>query len=59
MYSYQYAQIDQSGTSSFTDSRGEAQILPIDDPKCSSASAVDTDMVRVLYLILQLHLIII
>lgn len=42
MYSYQYAQIDQSGTSSFTDSRGEAQILPIDDPKCSSASAVDT-----------------
>ena len=42
MYSYQYAQIDQSGRNSFTDSRGEAQILPIDDPKCAGSTALDT-----------------
>ena len=42
MYSWQYAQLDQSGTNSFTDSRGEMQILPSDDPKCAGSSALDT-----------------
>ena len=42
LYSYQYAQLDQSGTNSFTDSRGEMQILPSDDPKCAGSSALDT-----------------
>ncbi|MBT5105461.1 MAG: TonB-dependent receptor [Porticoccaceae bacterium] len=42
LYSYQYAQLDQSGTNSFTDSSGEMQILPSDDAKCSGSKALDT-----------------
>lgn len=42
LYSYQYAQLDQSGTNSFTDSQGEMQILPSSDSKCAGATALDT-----------------
>jgi len=42
LYSYQYAQLDQSGRNSFTDSSGEMQILPGDDAKCAGSSALDT-----------------
>lgn len=42
VYSYQYAQLDQSGRNSFTDSSGEMQILPSDDAKCSGSNALDT-----------------
>ena len=42
LYSYQYAQLDQSGTNSFTDSSGEMQILLSGDAKCSGSKAVDT-----------------
>ncbi|MBT3504762.1 MAG: TonB-dependent receptor plug domain-containing protein, partial [Piscirickettsiaceae bacterium] len=42
LYSYQYAQLDQSGTNSFTDSRGEMQILPTADSKCAGSKALDT-----------------
>ncbi|MBT3799150.1 MAG: TonB-dependent receptor, partial [Porticoccaceae bacterium] len=42
LYSYQYAQLDQSGKNSFTDSSGEMQILPSDDAKCAGSKALDT-----------------
>ena len=42
LYSYQYAQLDQSGSNSFTDSSGEMQILPSDDAKCAGSKALDT-----------------
>ena len=42
LYSYQYAQLDQSGRNSFTDSSGEMQILPSDDAKCAGSNALDT-----------------
>ena len=42
LYSYQYAQLDQSGRNSFTDSKGEMQILPSDDAKCAGSKALDT-----------------
>ena len=42
LYSYQYAQLDQSGRNSFTDSSGEMQILPSDDAKCAGSKALDT-----------------
>ena len=42
LYSYQYAQLNQSGRNSFTDSSGEMQILPSYDAKCSGSSALDT-----------------
>jgi len=42
LYSYQYAQLDQSGINSFTDSKGEMQILPTSDAKCAGSKALDT-----------------
>jgi len=42
LYSYQYPQLDQSGTNPFTDSAGEFQVLPMSDSKCAGSKAVDT-----------------
>ena len=42
LYSYQYAQLDQSGKNSFTDSKGEMQILPSGDAKCAGSKALET-----------------
>ena len=42
LYSYQYPQLDQSGTNTFTDSAGEFQVLPVSDSKCAASKAVDT-----------------
>ena len=42
LYTYGMAQLDISGTRSFTDSAGETQLFPLDRPECQTSTSVET-----------------
>ena len=41
-YSGKWAQLDLRGTTDYSDSRGEIQIMPSTDPRCSRSDSIDT-----------------
>jgi iron complex outermembrane receptor protein len=42
LYTYGMAQLDISGTRSFTDSAGETQLFPLNRPECQKSTSVET-----------------